>query len=369
MLKLKQFTDTMANVLDLVGGVGTSNDPAKRIRFSTTVTNFSESEVLSTYTGSGLLQKVVEFLPNKARQATFVELSPAIESAFNELRILELFKQSSISARIFKECYLFIEVEDGKELDEPLDKIPNKINKITLIECDQLTFKANTLQERTSYKLKTEEGDVNIHPTRILVFFGKYFTPKVRASTGGYHGSILNGILPTYGVYSHSLNIASSLLARLVTFVFKMNNLKEMVAEGRESEIVARLKLHQKGIGSVGGLIIDADSEAIEWLTFSISGISELIHTFKDSFTSETELSHDILWNEGSHNTTSELELENTNEKINEFIETCWEENFNQLAEIITGTPTNVKLEYQKGKQIDSKPDKTDSNPIETNLI
>lgn len=348
----QQFKSAMSTVFDTISGVGSNSDPAKRFEFNKSPASFTDAEIIGTYTRSGLLQRVIEFLPNKARQADFIEITPAIETGFTDLQVLELFKQASISARLFKEAYLIINIEDGKDIAEPVELgTSQNIIDIYLVERDQLTFKTDNYQNREIYKLHLDsKGTVEIHPSRVLCFYGRYHPPKIRASCRGLHGSIIDGLLESYGNYKFSLNIAASLLSRLVTFVFKMKGLRNLVNEGHEDKVVSRLQLHRKGIGSVGGMVIDADSEEIEWLTFSLSGVSEIINTQKDNFTAETELSHDILWNEGSHSTSSDVELTNTAEKINEFIECYWEENLNIVARYISG---DEKASVKLGKHFD----------------
>lgn len=171
-----------------------------------------------------------------------------------------------------------------------------------------------------------------------MLFVGKYFPSKVRASTKGYHGSTIGGVMSSYGVVSHALNISLSLLARVVTFVFKMAGLQELVRNGEEDNLFRRLQIHKKGIGSIGGLVVDADSEDVQWLNLNIAGITEVMRFQREHFTAETELTHDILWNEGSQQTSSDLEAINWQNKINEFIRIHWQANFNTIAQIVANT-------------------------------
>ena len=238
------------------------------------------------------------------------------------------------------------------------------------VERNQLRFKVDAYQQRTDYYLRVNSNnpltpngiaEVPINADRVLTFVGKYYPAIIRASNQGYHGSHIGGVLTQYGIMSHSLNIAASLLSRITTFIFKMTGLKTYVEEGKEDIIYKRLQLHKKGIGSIGGLVLDANSEDASWLNTSVQGVPEIINLQMKMFTSETELTHDILWNEGSHNTTSELESENFVETVNDFIETHWQENFNLLCRAL-GYMSKIKLKYEKVRQNNENNQNSNSN-------
>jgi hypothetical protein len=145
-----------------------------------------------------------------------------------------------------------------------------------------------------------------------------------------------------------------------------MAGLGKAVAEGKEELITARLNLHKKAIGSVGGLVIDAESEDIEWLNLQLTHTTEVTKIFKDEFTAQTELTHDQLWNEGTQLTASELEARNWENKINMFLSIYWEENFNRLYEIacqITGDAYEpVRLLYKSEGIIDENTTNNQNN-------
>jgi len=346
---LKRFRSVLGAVFDSVSGIGTEDDPARRFQFDNRIQNFSDAEVASVYTKSGLMQKVVELIPQTAKKATYTA-TPELERILKEWNVLNLFCECTVTARLFEESYIVLFFE-GDELDSLSPSEGKTLIGLYTVEKEQLRFKVNNYQQRYEYYLKLENAtEIPINEDRILTFVGKYYPAKIRASNKGYHGSSIGGVMTQYGVMSHCFNIAASLLARITTFVFKMVGLKGYVEDGKEDIIYKRLQLHKKGIGSIGGLVLDANSEDASWLNISVAGVPEILEKHMRLFTAETELTHDILWNEGSNNTASQLESENFVERVNDFLSTYWQQNFNKLCRVL-GYQDEIQLKYEKVRE------------------
>lgn len=344
---LKAFRSTIGAVFDALSGIGSSEDPGKRFYFTTDIENFSEAEIISAYTKSGMVQKLVELIPNKANKAVYELPEPVLE-VFKQYKIIKLFNEASISARLFKESYIILNTDIGST-DEPLEPNASLVD-LYAVERDQLTFDVDEFQNRPMYYLRLkDQKKLPIHPSRVLLFVGKFLPRKVRASNKSYHGSIIGGLMSSYGVVSHATNISLSLMARMATFVFKMAGLQSYIEDNQNGEdmILRRLNLHRKGIGSVGGLVIDADSEEVEWLNLNVSGVSELVKMQREQLTADSELTHALLWNVGSHETASDTEQRNFADKINEFLELHWQENFNIVHRLVCN---RVGVAYKETK-------------------
>jgi hypothetical protein len=350
-------------------GIGTLDDPSKNVSINDSAGSISERAALSLYIKSGLIQKIIEIIPTLATECqTKIDIPNEksikitdleIQNHIDRYQVKRLFQRCSISARIFKEAYLLLDITDGKDISE--EYIPDgntTLNDIYFLEFGAIEPRWNRQNTKIiNYKIGINTDDATskysnalIHPSRVLVFSGKYLTPKMQILNDGYHSSMVEGILEGYINLAQSLNVSTSLISRVATFVFQMNGLRDILKSGDEEAIVQRLRHHKIGIGSTGGLCVDGENEKVEWLGLSLAGIPEIITKLEDNFTATTDISHDMLWNEGSNSTSSDLENINTQRKVRTFVDEHWNHNFNTIAKLICNelldtTEINFSLE------------------------
>lgn len=345
---------SFSSIFNPSSGIGSLDDSSKNISINNYTTGLSEREAISLYLRSGLVQKIVELIPTLSIEChTKVDVlndkkikitDLEIQNHIDNYKVKEIFQRASISARLFKESYLLLDINDGKDLTEPfiLDGT-TKLNSHYFLEFGAIEPYWNTQNtEILYYKIGYSSDETTkkysfkqIHPSRVLVFAGKNLTPKMRMLNDGYHTSMVEGIVEGYLNLAQSLNVSTSLISRVATFVFKMGGLREVLLNKDEEAITKRLRQHKVGIGSTGGICIDRDNEEVEWLGMNLAGIPELITKLEDNFTANTDISHDMLWNEGSNSTSSDLENINTQRKIRAFVSEHWANNFNIFAKLI----------------------------------
>lgn len=344
-------------VVDVVSGIGSLDDPGSRFSFSTAPENYTEAEIISAYTLSGQVQRAIEHIPQLAANFVYKDennnvtsLDPSLNDEIERLRIRHLFTLASIAARLFKESYIII-LTDQDDYSQPLNE-SEQILELMQLEIDQITFDSLSNQTR-QYKLRINPTNSStyqqyietpIHESRVLPFVGKYLPTKIKAAYRGYNGSVVGGIMTSYGTYRHSLNISVSLLSRMATFIFKMAGLQDYLATRDAQGLSARLKILKQFIGSTGGYLVDAESEDVSWLTFPLQGIDSIVEQHKKQFTAETDLTHDQLWNEGSNDTASALEEVNINKRVESFLAMYWQDNFNKILNHLSQSQIRVKL-------------------------
>jgi len=343
---------SFSSLFNSSSGIGTLDDPSKNISINSRI-SLSEQEAFNLYSTSGLIQKIIEIVPTLATECQIkvdvlndkpIKITDLeIQNHIDSYQVKKLFQRCTISARLFKEAYLLLDIDDGKDISE--EYIPDgktTLNNIYFLEFGAIEPRWNRQNTQiVNYKIGINTDDatskysnVLIHPSRVLVFSGKYLTPKMQILNDGYHASMIEGIVEGYINLAQSLNVSTSLVARVATFVFKMNGLRDILKSGDEEAIAQRFRHHKKGIGSTGGIIVD-ETEDASWLGINLSGIPEIITKLENFFTANTDLSHDMLWNEGSNSTSSDLENINTQRKVRTFVDEHWNQNFNVLAKLV----------------------------------
>ncbi len=379
----------------------TRQDFARWFQFSKTPANFNEDEIISVYTHSGLFQKVVDLVPDAASKFVLLDESNSedadITTFFKYLKssnIIDAFTEASKSARLFKEAYIILNLpgmtDTQYEMTE-LNELSTHNFEYLLCDTSQVKFKVDNFQNRTVYKLQTRDiQEVDIDPSRVLLFVGKYVPPKIRSAYNGYHISVVDGVLPSYGLLKHSINLSLHALSRMSTFIVKLLGLQKLIGEDklaesitertpklkmntREYDIRQRLRLLKQGLGTMGGILLDAENESAEWLNLNVTGVPDLIRLYEKQFTAETDISHDLLWNEGSNQTASDLENTNWEAKVNEFLAKHWEKKINYLYKILApqlGIPYKpCVLHYQKYRPVEkNKPENNNANNTNTEI-
>ncbi|MEM7578240.1 MAG: phage portal protein [Cyanobacteria bacterium P01_A01_bin.80] len=353
-------------------GIGTDEDSGRNFSFNSSFAGFSEDEIISCYTGSGIIQKIIDSIPETASrfyladdEDNIIPENKEIQKYLKSNKLINLFCECSKTARLFKESYIVLNIEDGLDSSNPVNGEVASLNNFYFVDNSQIDFDVDNFQNRTMYYLKTEDKEkIPIHPDRMLLFVGKYANPKIRQANNDMHMSIIDGVLSNFGLLENSVNISSSLLARFATFVVKIKGLRGRasvldndIANQNTSNnfavvspqtIINRLRVLKKGIGGAGGIAVDSDTEDVDWLTANLSGVTDIIRYHERYFTAQTEYTHDILWNEGSNNTASELESENWEEKINDFLRIHWLENLEKILNLTEFQGIAFKLKYKK---------------------
>lgn len=329
-------------------GIGTIADSPKNYTLQRSK-KLSEREIAAAYLSSGLVQKIIDLIPSlsklvQIRVNSDVENFDAelINKEFENKKILQKFSEASISARLFRESYLILDIDDDKDYSEAVEiNNCNGINDTIFREIGTLKPIYNeTKTERIAYEVvsNTKEDSLQkkqiIHKDRVLLFTGKHLTPKLELLNNNTHASILDGIIDSYGTMSYSYNNVSSILSRVLTFVYKMKGLLSLLDLGQENSILTRLRLAKNNIGSLGGILLDLETEEIEPMTVSLAGIPETIRSLKEFFTAQSELTHDQLWNEGSFDTASVLEDKNFQRVIHNFVSNNWVDNFQYFGRL-----------------------------------
>jgi hypothetical protein len=359
---------SFSTVYNPLSGVGSDVDIAKSQEVVINRRKLQDAELASLYLNSGVMQRIIDIPVDQACECILElktesgneDIDP-IQDELNETwHFRDLFREASISARIFNEAYLVLDIDDGLDPSEPVDMYKVKgLSNIFFLESGRITptFSNNRLQ-RTGYRiissatLETDGtlGKVNIadftviHPDRVLLFCGKKLSPKLQQLNSGYHASIVESISDSYLSLVGSINSANNFLSKLVTFVFKMKGLKNLLLQGAEKAIQDRLRTHKYGVGSVGGIVIDSDNEDVSWLTVPLAGVPDTLGKIEKFFQANAPIPHVDLWNEGSHDTTSSLELVNTQRAVKSFISRYWLDNLQKLTNVVAKKYTQTDV-------------------------
>lgn len=378
-----KFVDSVRNfsIFHSNTGLGTNADNSKNVTINTSIPSISEREANSLFIHAGILQRIIDLYPDLAALLELEITSTAdideqlITDRIEELELQSLFVDATKSARLFKEAYLILDINDGMQYSEPVDVERSQgLNGVYFLEFGSLKpiWNANRTK-RIGYKFNTNnvntqsmhvrakseiqivqqdlDEDTVIDASRVLLFHGKKLTPKQQQLNNGYHASMIDGLIPSYSTIEVAHNHITNMVSRALTFLFKMKGLNKFqdAGIGHIDAIRSRLALAKQTIGTLGGILLDLDSEEIEPMQISLAGLSDTLNSANKFFTAQTPLSHDQLWNEGSHSTSSDLEDKNTISAVKAFIKTHWVQNWNRATVHIAKefTPERVVVSFK----------------------
>lgn len=137
-----------------------------------------------------------------------------------------------------------------------------------------------------------------IHWTRMLRFDGQLVPRRTYIKNGYWHDSILNRLFNSIRNYETANDSASTCLMDFSVDVFKMKNLANMISEGHEDIVQARLETMQMAKSVVNSILIDADEEDYENKGRSLQGVAELLVHQANRLVAETDIPHTKLLGE-----------------------------------------------------------------------
>ena len=96
-----------------------------------------------------------------------------------------------------------------------------------------------------------------------LIFVQQHATNSYIIDSGGYGYSVVAGVVEAVKRYYASLNISTDILGTLNQSVIKMKDLNEVILDGREEDLTARLDVINYLKSNLSTLLLDKEDEYI----------------------------------------------------------------------------------------------------------
>lgn len=268
-----------------------------------------------------------------------------------KLKLPQKFCSAQVLANIYGGAALLINADDGQHWSKPLSKknlktIKNLIvlDRYKIQPCLEGTVALLDPTEPEFYQLllplqETKEvSDNKIHCSRVIRFEGIPLPPDVMLQQeSGWGMSLIEAIYTDYDNWSRGLTATVRMLEDFSLFIYKMSQLKELIAEEEQELITARIATLRQGIKAVGGAVIDAAGEDISFANRQFGGIDAVSDKLRDAFIGSTGMPHDKMFGESPSGlgATGESEEKNWSAEVATFQESEWREKLEYLIEII----------------------------------
>ncbi len=197
------------------------------------------------------------------------------------------------------------------KMDEPMQSNEEVIALAVLnryeLRAETISIDTNpaskTFRMPTQYRLQiveagqSELNNLVIHASRLERFDGTRLPRRLFIQNEYWHDSVLTRLYNSIRNYNTSHDSAAAIMQDFNVGVFKMRNLAELVAAGKEKQIQERVELANYSKSVIRSLIID-ESETYEEKSRNVTGLPELLRAASNRLVAGSNMPHTRLLGE-----------------------------------------------------------------------
>jgi len=301
--KIKNRVDGWVNFLTRAGMKNA--DPAATKAFAEDQP-LQEQELSAVYSDDGLSKRAVRLVPEHATKR-FCSLEgdndSKVSDLFEELGVRDMFCEAGVQARLNGGAVVLVYVEDGiEDLTKPLNvKGCKEVVRFEIFDrwraapASYYPEGMNVGLPET-YQLNRITGSVaTAHESRVLVFDGEPTTARRRQLNNGFGDSFLQANLKPIRGVSSAFNSVETILDQFEVGVFTVDGLQNMIATGREEELVQRFEIMNISKSMLNAMILDTN-EKFDRSSSSVTGLPDLIDRFLLMASATTGIPAKILY-------------------------------------------------------------------------
>ncbi len=321
---------------NLLNKYGTTQDSSVAYQYNQEIIT-SDLELIRLYESNGLFTKIIDRPSEEAVKYGFdidfgdENIAEYVDDRMDELDFESKFATAEKWARLYGGSIIVMLVNDGRGLEEPLDK-----DNVQTIEELRVFERAIVQPDYTSmynfhfldtidsdrpfaepeyYQVFSIYGSFIVHQSRCLVFRNGRLPEQTTNAIYRYWG------IPEYVKIKRALRECitshengTKLLERCVQAIYKMKNLANLLStENGEDKVLQRLQIIDMARSILNSIAIDSDGEDYDFKTFSMAGVKEVLDSTCNMLSAVTEIPQTILFGRSpaGMNDTGEGDMEN----------------------------------------------------------
>lgn len=271
---------------NVVASLGNSADPVNATRYAPDM-QLDISTLDSVFSGDGIGKRVVN-IPVDDAMREGIEAEESLLLELGRIGWKQEVADAARWARLYGGCLLLALVDDGQELDQPINY--NRIESVvglraydryqvtwTTADLDQDYTSANFGRPAFYTITPINGGSFKVHYSRVYRFEGEAVPEYVRARNNGWADSSLQSVYQSLSRYG-MMNAASANIVRdFVQAVLGVKDLAAMLQQGQDEEIAKRAKIIDLTRSVANMVMLDADGETYEKKASSVAGLADLI--------------------------------------------------------------------------------------------
>lgn len=327
------------------------------------------------YASDGMAARIVDLLPEEALRKEWCysgvekSKSDSYVTRLNDLDAKTKFREAWKQARQYGGSAIVYFSKGTVGMNEPMRENEEVVALQVLnrfeLQADPNSIDMNplspTFRQPTLYRLTLIQGggtDLNmlvIHVSRLELFHGAKLPRRLFVENGYWHDSVLTRPFNAIRNYQTSNDSAAAILQDFNVGVFKMRNLAELVAAGKEDQIRERVELANYSKSVIRSLIID-ESETYEEKSRTVTGMPELLKAAGTNLVAQTDIPHTKLLGEspdGSNatgNSTTTAWYDYVDSQRKEYLASKL---LNLTKKLNPGTPKNLGVDFESLWQLD----------------
>jgi phage-related protein (TIGR01555 family) len=359
--------DGWSNVLTGLGIAGRD----KRMSMAYQWNRKTESDLEHLYASDDVARRVVDYVPDEGTRQ-WIELrmksgdeslAEMIAEEHERLQVKEKFNEAWKWARLYGGAGLLIAVDDGRDLEEPLDLgALRTVKSLTLLN----RFELNTQQLITDLEhpefgnpliymvsprtTTTDIASLMVHHTRIIRFDGIDLPRRLKEVNDYWSDSVLSKMENVLRNYNGAHDSTAAALQDFRLMVLKMKNLASMIGSDDDKALLARLQLMNMSKSVLNSVVVDADSESIDHIATNFTNIDKVLEKVEARLVAASDLPHTVVLGEGAAGTLSgggESEDDNAKDYVAAHQRAVLEKPINRINEIIMSArrgPTSGRI-------------------------
>lgn len=298
----QRISDNLVNLISGIGRPGTAKTPASQILNPQPLT---DSDVEAIYTGEGFGKKVVDVYADTMTRDWITVKGDPEDALIKYLAAIKTKKSMNHAikwSRLYGTAVIVMLIDDGGQLEDPVNlKAINTIEELRVVEKPQLSIESGTdLYDDPSKPnfgtvkvytvtpaqtigtiLGTNTDDYRVHESRILRFDGEVLPSRLLVQNDYFGVSVYVALFEYLTNLATGYKMSAEILHEYVISVFSFKNLAQTLARpGGEELIKQRIEIMNYSKSVINGIALDADGEAYQKITTSLSGIPDLIDRF-----------------------------------------------------------------------------------------
>jgi hypothetical protein len=306
--------DAYSNVIT---GLGTDRDKSSGGGFQ--VRGQLGPTILSdVYEQDAIAARIIDRLPDDATREditlTSVDAKVDFEAVLSNLDDLEALNKVGDAwrwARLYGGSLLFMNVNDGNKMDEPLDLAKaSKLSSLQVIESQfVLPTKFNPGLGARAFRnpefydvvlpLGTGTNMRKIHRSRVIRFDGVRVPPTRMIQGNGWGPSVLDRVFTEVSQIGEVMGYSRNIIHDISLMVLQIEGFRDMLigTDKDQQEARAILESLKYNADNLHMLALDSKDKYIE-VARTVSGLTELIDKFVDALVRATEMPRTIILGE-----------------------------------------------------------------------
>lgn len=333
--------------LNILTGIGTAKDKIAFSEVSWTPTGRQRAQAM--FSGDDLGGKIAQIIPFDGIRRGLIwdipiaredeNMIPWLDDEFERVHVWDRFYWAWTLARVFGGALAVLSVDDGQQLDKPLDvtklKRLNAINVFDrwqwqILDTDLIadpsseffgqpeyyTYVGNNVTVRNvesrsgaaSRVAINSRGDFTggaglrtnmfkVHRSRVIRFDGQHLTDDQWKNNQYWHDSIYGRLWEPLRAYTMVHNSVASMLQELNQPVFKIQGLAMALAQDEDQLVMKKLQQVNLSRSVCRAVVIDSE-DSFENVDAQTSGIDTLVQKAIDRLTAASNIPHTRMMGE-----------------------------------------------------------------------